>query len=515
MKDESPQNAGSSEAAESQLAEKMSVPKWKQRARKLLWPIHARFPNIVPSPYGPGKTYWCEKDAKDNADSMLEEDSCLKLGCIMVSEIFGPSEIEDLYYGLEQIGWDRERTPINQGSNINWLKTQRLYGIRGRMPLGWVHRREEAKKYIGARYTAEFPKEFASLLVTISQLTPSVTCLSVGFILSDEASLEYANEINRPAATTYVPKRRSGTYLIMGATHVKEDRVRRVRQKYRNLGISWLSKTFRGFFGRHCERSHFPTAEFLLLDGFTPFDPGYCRDQGWNHWSRFVNIDHDFGSWTCTAAPSLKFSFDARSRDGIPNHMTIALRRDTLSEDDTKIYGSDSLGSKMHFAYDRLDGIISAYALAAYLRELLRVLKQTRQSLSARPNSRRSSAEVEQISEFFRRSIGVPSIAREVLALSKHDASFRWNTTGFTQQMRPNNDETYEIKDWLKSFLQRLSQQLLEEDRDTREFLNQLSSAMGTKESIAAQRRMEAVTILTLLVAAVSMIIAIYAAFKP
>jgi hypothetical protein len=298
----------------------------------------------------------------------------------------------------------------------------------------------------------------------------------------------------------------------MSVEHVKEERVRRIREKYRNVGISWLSKNFPGFFSEHCENSHFPTVEFLSLDGFTPFDKDARRDRGWGHWSRFVNIDHDFRSWTSSSVPSLRFSFDAGRRKNTPNHMTVALRWDVLSEEDLKTYGSDSLGSRTYFANDLLYGIIARYALASYLRELLRSLKETRQSLSARSVARRSTSETEKISAFFRRSIGVPSIAREVLALSENDASFRWNATGFIQQSHRDEENPYEIKEGLKSFLGRLSRQLLEEDQDTREFLNQLSSALGTKESIAAQRRMERLTYLTLAVAVGSMVIAILTA---
>lgn len=490
-----------------------AVPKWKSRARRIVWPIHARFPSIVPNPYGDNKEYHRERDIKSNAETALDEDVSLKLSCIMVSEIFGPNEIETLYDGLEKIGWDSERVPVREGSNVDWLKKQRLYGTEGRMPLGWINRPSEVKKYVGVRYTAEYPKEFSTLLVNISQLTPSTTCLSVGFVLTDEASHEYASAINRPAKTTYVPKRSSNAYSIMGVEHVKEERVRLVRQKYRNLGTAWLSKNFPGFFSQHCEHSHFPTAEFLSLEGFTPFDRDAQKDRGWQHWSRFVNIDYEFGSWTCTSVPSLKFSIDAGRRDNNPNHMTVALRWDTLTEEDTKTYGGDSLGSRSYFANERLEGIIARYALASYLRELIRSLKEARQSLSARSKTRRSISEVEKISAFFRRSIGVPSIAREVLALSENDASFRWNATGFTQQVRPDSEETFEIKDGLKSFLGRLSRQLLEEDQDTREFLNQLSSAMGTKESISAQRRMEGVAWWALIVAAISMFVAIYTVF--
>jgi len=514
MKGRRPQNIEQDKTEGVPATEEKPVPKWKQRARKMVWPLHARYPNVIPNPYGEDKAYDREHDAETNAKSALDEDVSLRLGCIMVSEIFGPNEIETLYDGLEKIGWNRERTPIRDESSIDWLKKQRLYGSEGRMPLGWIHRPEDAKKYVGVRYTAEFPKQFSSLLVTISQLTPSTTCLSVGFVLTDEAALEYANAINEPAKTICVPKRRSRAYSIMGVEHVKAERVRHVRQKYRNIGIDWLSKNFSGFFSAHCFSSQFPTAEFLLLKKFTPFDKDFPRDRAWEHWSRFVNIDHDFRSWTCSSVPSLKFSFDAARRDQISNHMTVALRWDTLSDEDLKTNGGDSLGSQTYFANKRLDGIIARYALAAYLRELLRSLKETRQSLSARSKARRSTSEVDKISAFFRRSVGVPSIAREVLALSENDASFRWNATGFTQQSHRDEEKPYEIKEGLKSFLGRLARQLLEEDQDTREFLNQLSSSIGTKESIAAQRRMEWVALLAFAVAVISLFVAIYTAFS-
>lgn len=514
MSNEQSKKIEASKAEEPPPAEAPTVPKWKQRVRKMVWPLHAWFPNTVPNPYGSNKYYFRKRDTEDNANSTLDKNVSLKLGCILVSEMFGPNEIETLYNGLEKIGWDRERTQVREESNVDWLKTQRLYGTEGRMPIGWVHRLEDARKFVGVRYTAQFPKEFSSLLVSIEQLTPSVTCLSVGFILTDEASLEYAKEINRPAQTTFIPKRRHRAYSIWGVDHMKEERVRRVRQKYRDLGISWLHRNFPGFFSENCERSHFPTAEFLSLEGFTPFDRDALKDRGWQHWSRFVHIDRDFGSWTCTSVPSLKFSFEAERREKIPNHMTVALRWDTLSEDDTRTYGSDSLGSRTYFANERLHGIIARHALASYLRELLRRLKETRQSLSVHSKAHRSTTEVEQISTFFRRSVGVPSIAREVLALSEDDASFRWNATGFTQQIHPDKSKTYEIKEGLKSFLGRLSRQLLEEDQDTREYLNQLSSATGTKESVAAQRRMELIAWSALFVGVISMIVAALAMFE-
>lgn len=502
-------------AGDTSPAQKKPLPKWKQSARKLIWTLHVRCPKIIPNPYVDVYAHYRKRDAETNAKSAIDEGVKLQLGCIMVSEIFGPNEIENLYSGLKKIGWDRERPAFRDGSNIDWLKNQRLYGSEGTMWLGRIHRPEEVSSNLGVAYSAEFPKHFSSLLVNISQLTPSTTCLSVGFVLTDDASQEYANAINEPAKTTRIRTRRSRAYSIKRVEHVKEERVRSIRQRHRNLGISWLSKNFPGFFTANCENSHFPTVEFLSLNGFTPFDKDASKDRGWGHWSRFLNIDQNVASWTSSSVPSLRFSNDAGRNDDTPNHMTVALRWDVLTEEDRNTYEDESLGSQTYFANDQLGGIIARFALASYLRELLRNLKETHQSLSVRSKTRRSASEVEQISAFFSRSIGVPSIAREVLALSENDASFRWNAAGFTQKNGRHGKEPYEIKEFLKSFLAQLSRQLLEEDQDTREFLNQLSSAIGTRESIAAQRQMKRIAKLALYVSIVTLIVSLIVVFSP
>lgn len=482
------------------------ISRWKRLKRRIIWPLYVRHPGLFPNPDGWNEEFYRTKDAEDNARSSLDENVRLKLGCIMVSEIFGPDEVDALYQGLEKFGWDRERYAVGDESNVDWLKKQRLYGNEGTLPIGWVHRPEGVKKGF-ARYTAPFPKEFSFLLVSIVQLTPSVTCLSVGFILTDKASLDYAEEIDRPAQTTVVPKRGRRALSIFAADHMKEERVRRVRDRYRSLGIDWLSENFPGYFSRNCARSRFPTAEFLSLEGITPFDPAARTD--WRHWTRFVHIDRDFGSWVCSSSPSLRFTFDADDRGRTPNHMVVALRWDTLNEEDTRVHGDDLLMSRTYFAHERLYGIISRNVLVDYLRELLRSLKETRHSLTRHRVGRSSVEAVEEINEFFRRSMGVPSIAREILKLSDNDASFRWNAMGFTQENMANKKEAFEIKDALKSILKRMSLQLIEDDKDTREYLIQLSSAIGTKESIAAQRRIEILTYAALGVAILSLILAL------
>ena len=494
------------EAEDVPIAEKSPLSRWKPQLQKLAWPLHARFPNFVPNPFGDERDYFRKRDAEDNEETQIDEGVKLNLACISVSEIFGPNEVDSLYTGLEKLGWDKDRWLMGE-SNVSWLKEQRLYGSEGTLPLGWVHRAEDMKKYVNVRYTADFPQEFSSLLVNISQVTPSVTCMTIGFILTDESSMEYSNAIAEPRKTTRFPKRGSRSYQIKSVEHMKEDAVGELRQKYRELGISWITKFFAGFFAQQCERSHFPSTELLILEGFMPFDKEPNQGKSWKHWARFVNIDSAHGSWVSTTTPSLRFSFETNRRNRLPNHITAALRWDGLSEEDTKFNDGKTLGSRAYFVNERLAGIATKHALGSYLREILRGIKEVRQSLASDIDANGSNAGAKQINAYFLRNIGVPAIAREALELSKNDSSFRWNVSGFTEQSLSTQKEPYDITKGLKYMLGQLATRLLDEDRDTRELLNQLSSAMGTKESIFSQRRMEFVTVIALAVSLVSLLV--------
>lgn len=510
MTDNSTQDTSIAEHEPPPSASPQPEAKWRQRVKKVLWPVHARFPNVIPNPYGDEREYFRTQDREDNAQTSLEDGVEVKLAAFEVSEIFGPNEINSLYEALERLGWDRDRT-FSRDSNIAWLRKQRLYGSEGTLPLGYVHRTKDAKKYVGVRYTADFPLQFASMLVDISQVTPSVTCLTVCFVLNDVASLGYEAAINTPQKTTRYPKRGSRSYTIKQVVHMKEDSVERVRNEYRRLGISWVKDNLPGFFSARCEESHFPTAEFIDLKGFTPFDKNESKGRDWKHWARFLNIDNFHDSWVSSSIPALRFSLEPRRGDKLPNHMIVGLRWDALTDENKKHYSEESLGSRTYFARERLGGITSKYVLSCYLSEVIREIKEVRQALGSDIVRKGSSSGMQRISTHFHNSIGNTAIAREVLVLSKNDASFRWNASGFNlQSFHENEDSPFDISSGLKSVLSRLSSSLIDEDRDTREFLSQISSAIGAKESVSAQRRMELVAVIALIVSVCSLLVSLF-----
>lgn len=486
-----------------------SPPKWMPLARQAIWPLHARFPNLIPNPYGEHKELFREMDSTSNNKTKMEADAKLELACIQISEIFGPSEIDSLYIGLQRLGWDQDKL-LAKESNIFWIQNQRLYGTEGTLYLDWIHKTKDEKNFILSRYSANFPKEFSTLIVRIHQLTPSVTCLNIAFILNSENSMEYMRAINKPQKTKIIPRRGSRNYHIKNPEHLKEDATRDIREKYRKLSISWASRYFPGFFHKNCELNQFPTMEILLLEGHTPFDKETPHKTNIYHWTRFANIDSYTDAWISKKSPSLRFSLNTQHDTTFPNHITAALRRDTLTKNDTRHHDAKSTHSLVHFTISQLDGITSKHALICYLKEILRSIKEERQSLSPEIVKNGSNQGAQKINKYFLNAIGTPTIARESEELSRNTASFKRNASGFIDQPFPKGSEPHDISDRLRLSLAQLSRKLLDEDRDTRDFMNQLSSAIGTKESMAAQRRMEIVAIIALIVSVASMLFAAF-----
>ena len=489
-------------------AEEVALRK-KQTIDKLQRRLHYRFPDKILDPNNDDRACFVEKDEKDNVETLPENGVGFQLACIEVSEIFGPNEIGALYDNLLRLGWDRDQF-LHRESNISWLRRQRLYGSEATLPLGFVHRSSEANSFLGVRYTAVFPDEFSSIYVNISQLSPSVTCLTVSYILTESNSYEYLHSIQTSQKTTRVPKDGSGGYWIKDVARLKEEQVDKIRSKYRNFGISWLSNNFPGFFSVRCKANDFPTSEIIVFEGYLPFNKNEPNQNKAGFWARFLNVHHYHSSWVSSAYQSLRFSLESLVNEKLPNHLIVGLRWDDLDKSNLGLGDESSLASRASFAISRLDGITSRFALICYMKEIHREIKELRQSLGS--PAKNNDSRIKQIADHFQRSMGVPAIAREMPTLSQDDSSFRWNATGFLEQsFFSEKTDPIDISLALQARIKSLSSRLIDEDRDTRELLAQISDAVATNESIIAQKHMKFLTVASIILGMCSLLAALFA----
>ncbi|MGV1777156.1 hypothetical protein ACQZ6H_19800 [Agrobacterium fabrum] len=477
----------------------------REKLNAFWWKVHARFPSLVPNPYRDEQAFLESDDINENAASRLPPDHDVALASIWVCEVFGPSEIETFYHNLGKLGWDEK---LSRQSATEWIKRQRSYGSEGFMEMGSVLRPGERKLHMPLHLTAEFPQEFDSLIVNVIQITSSLTCLMVGFILSKTSSTEYARVLNQEFATRKKRISRDGAISILSVDQQKMDAMKNCQDRLRHASVEWMNKSFPGFFAKLVDKDRVPTGDLILTRGYTAYDLSQPYASNYYHWGRYLNIDQAHEAWLDDKS-GLRFAF-ARNGRGPANHVRFALRLDKEVRDEGEPTAAHDPRSASYFAHKRIRGIFARHAAICFVREARRSLTEMRERLHGlKQKGDRGLSILNDIEAFFASMIGMPSIARELSKLSANDSQY--SSTGFTLQSLSKRDPRIktDLSGALVLRLRHSTTNLLHEDQDTRQYLEQYNAILGTTESVRAQRKMEYLTVFALVISVVSVAIAV------
>lgn len=485
---------------------------WHRRlARQVRWRAHWLLPNILPPPYRDETAYRAERERKSNEESRVPGDEELRLLVMWGMELFGPAEIELLYERLARLKWTAGVATSKTDGALNWVRHQRAYGGEG----GWynvgiVAERSDHQRFLMLNNYASLPTEVDYLLVRIFQMTPSLTCVLVGFVLKDQATRSYEVELNRDHKT--VRERSSYRWAVssLEPEHMKRRSIERVRSRMQNLVGRWFQANLPGFF---CgmSGSHLPTAELVttrarhLLPDEHHEPPGI--NCGWQHLLAHVSR---FDVWTYAECPALRFSAGGHGFADESFHLVVALCTSDVPEESLKYIGGRELGSYVAYSHELLDGILSNYAGMAFLKEVSKDLKISRAKLKISSLRHRSGVHVlERIQSFFDRSLGTPAVATELRDRSKRSGLYQHECSRFISPKWTKDEEQREFAKVLCEQTHFLATRVIAEENSTREHFEQLASILSVRESIKAQRRMEWLTVIALVVATGSLIVAL------
>lgn len=485
---------------------------WHQRiARQVRWRAHWLLPNILPPPYRDETAYRNERERKSNEESRVPSDEELRLLVMWGMELFGPAEIELLYERLARLKWTAGAATSKTDGALNWVRHQRSYGGEG----GWynvgiVAERSDQQRSLMRDNFASLPIEVDHLLVRIFQLTPSLTCVLVGFALKDQATRSYEVELNRDRKT--VRERSSHRWAVssLEPTHLKGRSIEQVRSRMQNLVKRWFRDNLPGFFC-NLSGSHLPTAE-LVTTRTRHLLPDEHHEQpdiyfGWRHLVAHVSR---FDVWTYAECPALQFSAGGHGFADESFHLVVALCTSDVPEDSLKYIGGREFGSYVAYSHELLDGILSNYAGMAFLKEVSKDLKISRAKLKVSSFRHRSGLRVlERIQSFFDRSLGTPAVATELRDRSKRPGLYQHECSRFISPKWTKDEEQREFAKVLCEQTHFLATRVIAEENSTREHFEQLASILSVRESIKAQRRMEWLTVIALVVATGSLIVAL------
>ncbi len=485
------------------------------RARKLLrlarWRLHWLAPNIIPSPFADERSYYVEREARMNRETRLPPNERLETAALWGVEFFGPNEVERLYAALAKLDWSRRYTEKEMTSD--WVRKERTYGHGGSWyNVGLIVRRGD-NRFIGDANHAVLPDEVDHAFCEIHQLTPSLTCLMMCFILKEEACSSYERELNLDRK---VERRRvAGSWAVANhePSHIKREAIDRLRREQKALVSDWFSKNLCGYFAARRNPSRLPTAELLITREAFLLDSrrgDKALQETSLRWRHIVAGDNPYDVWKCESMPALQLSLEARHRDGT-NHLIAAVHAASIPESRWKHRGGVTQDARRiaSLCRDDLEGNIVFLAVIDFLREMDSDLKRAREAMSLSATRRDSALGViRRIQLFFDTSTGLPAISRELehrgqTGFLVHDLS-TFTAPPFREGDKPRNLRE-EVRDGLKHH----SARLREHEAVTREQLEQLSTVLSVRESVRAQRRMEILTVLALLIATASLIVAV------
>ena len=478
----------------------------KKIARKLHWYIHSTFPNITVSPHSDDRLYFRESDQKNNVDTRVPSDEDLRVSVVWGVEIFGPAEVKGLYRQLHALGWASSAQYGMRRSATEWIKEMRTYGYGGNFNLGLVHRPNEVGFLSG--YTGPVPKKAQYLLVNIVQISPTVTCVLVGFVLEEESSKAYELELITNRQTYHRPVYGKFTYETLGVDIQKRESIDTSRSELRDMTINWFGKHLRGFFHATSNAVRLPTAELIttkreiLLKGY-----GEAVEE-----TKWANLLIPYGwndVWTSAQYNGLRLrhgNFGGAS----PFHTIVTLQTEHLPASDFESRGGQSRQA-IAFLYHELLGMnLCKTAAMAMLQEISKTLSDSRENLQTNARSYKEVlAAVERIKSFFDQSLGIPVTVSDLYNRSKEARGYSWNFHNFKSASRVQGEADAVLAETMRLNEKQLTERVLVEEAVTREHFEQIASILSTREGVKTQRRMEYLTYISIFFAISSLIISI------
>lgn len=465
--------------------------------------LHYRFPNIAAFQEPEARNRVQSRDAKKNLETRVPPEEELRQRALWGVEIFGPTEIDGLYSALKRLEWD-EDGPIRPGDSVlKWISEQRMYGSEGARNLGVIHRKGQ-KKFLPIGRHAPIPDVVDYMHGYVYQVSPSITAVILCFVLFDESSTLYESVLNSDHTTINERHQRNGGYRVLGVEHIKRSAIEDVRTKSRAIVSNWFQENLPGYFSLALDGNRLPTAELLtnIRQSILVENLAAARDEP--EWARLMKNFGIRNTWALCGFDGLSLAWDETEGQS-RFHMIVQLRTDFVKEEHLR--GTRSYTT---FVSDHIEGVLVHFAVIAALREVVRTLRLTRDTLSAESIGRHAVLRtVGQIRAFFVKSIGLPTMTSELAARSEKDHSYSWECEDFQCEPWRPDDKPTKIAEALRARTHYLSSRALAQEKETREHLEQLSTILNIQESIRTQRRMEIVAIATTVLAAASLIVAL------
>jgi hypothetical protein len=412
-------------------------------------------------------------------------------------EAYTPLHADRLFERLESLGFGRE-DPWQRGG----IRAQ-LERARGR-PRGGTWLNLDHVFPPGTRsfrlfggIEAPLPKGIRCARPSLHALTPSVTMLVTQFVLDDETATAF-NRLSR--RTDFKPRtqiRENGVSLTP-SDQVKQFALHDLRAELRDRGTSWVSEQVPGVFSSGLGGRPMPSAELVTTELAVP----YARGDGVWEYVEFAGLGYDPFHWVSDELEHWRLAF-ARDED----YAVIAARRPDVIKEKYTQHGDDERWPLTYELHEYLAKDLALWGASHMLLAFHGRLRAVRDHELQRRRLQTASKHLQTIrDEFLQDALDARDAAVELERYADDERRFEWNACEWKASDDRRGQER--LLENLRLTVKDNAAALAGAEARLRDGLIVDSSVVGTRAGLRLNWWMLLITLVALVLAIVSLIVA-------
>lgn len=430
--------------------------------------------------------------------TQLVGDEHLTWASLWMVEVYLTAHGEDLRNGLERVGWcGSERGGVQDVGE--WLREVRAKGA-----LSWIrpgYFRPQRSRSFPSATALDLPPAFSHLDPVLVQLGPGVTVLVANFGLAEDEQGCLERALRAPAEARVEPLRNG--HRLFRSEQVRAERVAEARQRVRAIAAEWIKERFPGAFS---SRGVEPPSWDLLITEQESLVRGLSGKVSWQDAVGMLGAgEWDYASRDTPArlgepSPGLNTSKAVPSFFG---------RRQELVDSLGPGRG-DSIFSVAQELDENIQSLLAVWACVRTAESYDQALSLARdRKLPARATYRATSAQLERLRESVLPAARDLKILKGLAALLGEERSKGWlgnNTYDLTMTIAAGGEVS--ILEWL---IKRLAVESAEVERRVEDDSSSLQAYSETLVAASNLRLQMVVLVLSVLVAALTVVTVILA----
>ena len=458
--------------------------------------FHRKFPTVIPDPsLNERLEIYRKRDEEDNAKSEPPSDEVIDLLCIWAIELYTPSQISELLHCFDRLGWNTGDFSGGYHNPARWIQKIRESSHGGAwLNLGTIRRPGEGNNLYFDRQ-APLPPGIKYAFASMYSVTSSITCVVVTFIFDESQNNRFETVLRRKRQTNIIPDR-GNRYAIIRPQSQKSADIREIRSEMRKLVSNWFRSHLPGLFASGNLKGEYPTCEFFTLNDSFPCPSTSNHNDANTIWLRILDIHDDYAAWQSDSLNGLKFVWPLASERDVSNHAAMVARVEDFTDEILQTYGGKNRYSLVNYVNDSVGDLLSRWAIVGMLTGYVRYLNTIRDSFMFDPKHRTMPVQLlEDLSSHLSQSVDIGAVTNELKEMAEKNWLFERGTNDFYACYHPMTqvDKTM-LKKALETHIREQSEWIHNIDRFFRDIFIQYGAALGTRENIKLQKRINRLT---------------------